>query len=185
VPLGELEVHPDRVVTILHVQGGGEAILVSSTWRQGDFEVFDFEVRAGPGRGLHNFYVRGEGSDAAGVLVHNSTRKSGVPDGPFEAHPDAGPYKRPSGAGPTAEQRASVQGQPCVDCGATTPRQVADHKDPLVVQHYRDGKVDVDAQRQVDAVQPHCPTCSAQQGGQLGGFGKKMKQQVQERDAGQ
>ena len=39
VPLGELEVG-----TVLHVQGGGEAILVSKTWRQGDFEVFDFEV---------------------------------------------------------------------------------------------------------------------------------------------
>ncbi len=65
VPLGELEVG-----TVLHVQGGGEAILVSTTWRQGDFEVFDFEVE-----GLHNFYVRGEGSDAAGVLVHNSTPK--------------------------------------------------------------------------------------------------------------
>jgi len=78
VPLGELEVHPDRVVTILHVQGGGEAILVSSTWRQGDFEVFDFEVRAGPGRGLHNVYVRGERSDAAGVLVHNSTKVDDV-----------------------------------------------------------------------------------------------------------
>jgi len=63
VQLGELEVG-----TVLHVQGGGEAILVSKTWRQGDFEVFDFEVE-----GLHNFYVRGEGSDAAGVLVHNST----------------------------------------------------------------------------------------------------------------
>ncbi len=62
VPLGKLEVG-----TVLHVQGGGEAILVSKTWRQGDFEVFDFEVE-----GLHNFYVRGQGSDAAGVLVHNS-----------------------------------------------------------------------------------------------------------------
>ena len=63
VPLGELEVG-----TVLHVQGGGDAVLVSKTWRQGEFEVFDFEVE-----GLHNFYVRGDGSDAAGVLVHNST----------------------------------------------------------------------------------------------------------------
>ena len=83
VPLGKLEVG-----TVLHVQGGGEAILVSKTWRQGEFaaersdvgespersagtvRVFDFEVE-----GLHNFYVRGEGSDAAGVLVHNSTAR--------------------------------------------------------------------------------------------------------------
>ena len=67
VPLGKLEVG-----TVLHVQGGGEAILVSKTWRQGEFEVFDFEVE-----GLHNFYVRGEGSDAASVLVHNSTGGKG------------------------------------------------------------------------------------------------------------
>ncbi|MFT5458608.1 MAG: hypothetical protein ACI9K2_005116 [Myxococcota bacterium] len=66
VPLGKLEVG-----TVLHVQGGGEAILVSKAWRQGEFEVFDFEVE-----GLHNFYVRGEGSDGAGVLVHNSTGKA-------------------------------------------------------------------------------------------------------------
>jgi len=68
VPLGELEVG-----TVLHVQGGGEAILVSKTWRQGDFEVFDFEVE-----GLHNFYARGPGGDAAGVLVHNSTGAKGA-----------------------------------------------------------------------------------------------------------
>jgi hypothetical protein len=68
VPLGKLEVG-----TVLHVQGGGEAILISKTWRQGDFEVFDFEVE-----GLHNFYVRGPGSDAAGVLVHNSTTSDAV-----------------------------------------------------------------------------------------------------------
>jgi Pretoxin HINT domain len=63
VPLGELQVG-----TQLHVQGGGAAMLVSKTWRQGDFEVFDFEVE-----GLHNFYVRGPDGDAPGVLVHNST----------------------------------------------------------------------------------------------------------------
>ncbi len=75
-----------RLGPVLHVQGGGEAILVGKTWRQGEFvaersdvgespersggtvRVFDFEVE-----GLHNFYVRGEGSDAAGVLVHNSS----------------------------------------------------------------------------------------------------------------
>jgi hypothetical protein len=68
VPLGEL-----AVGTQLHVQGGGAAILVSKTWRQGDFEVFDFEVE-----GLHNFYVRGPDGDAPGVLVHNSSASKGV-----------------------------------------------------------------------------------------------------------
>jgi hypothetical protein len=41
------------------------------------------------------------------------------------------PYVRPSGA-TTAAQRASVQGLPCVDCGAITGTQVADHITPLV-----------------------------------------------------
>ena len=102
--------------------------------------------------------------------------RSGVPGNDFTPNPDiAAPYSRPSGAGPTAAQRAAVQGQPCVDCGAITANQVADHKDPLVVQYYRDGSVNVPAQRAVDAVQPHCPTCSASQGGQLGVFGKAMR----------
>ena len=83
VPLGELEVG-----TELHVQGGGEAILVSTTWRQGEFEVFDFEVE-----GLHNLYVRGEGSDAAGVLVHNSTGGGKAIVKRYD-HPDLGPSGR-------------------------------------------------------------------------------------------
>ncbi|CAJ0780582.1 hypothetical protein LMG18090_01210 [Ralstonia mannitolilytica] len=102
--------------------------------------------------------------------------KSGVPGDDFTPNPNiTAPYSRPSGAGPTAAQRAAVQGQPCVDCGAVTSNQVADHIDPLVVQYYRDGAVNVQAQRSIDAVQAHCPTCSASQGGQLGAFGRAMR----------
>lgn len=110
------------------------------------------------------------------TLSNGNNVKSGVPGSDFTPNPDiTGPYVRPSSAGPNAAQKASVQGQPCVDCGAVTPNQVADHIDPLVVQYYRDGAVDVPAQSSVDAVQPHCPTCSASQGGQLGAFGKAMR----------
>ena len=102
--------------------------------------------------------------------------KSGVPGTDFIPGSNVTEkYARPTDAGPTAAQRESVQGKPCVDCGAVTPNQVADHIDPLVVQHYREGKVDSAAQRQVDAVQPHCPSCSASQGGQLGAFAKRMR----------
>ncbi|HHY0363484.1 TPA: RHS repeat domain-containing protein, partial [Vibrio cholerae] len=104
-------------------------------------------------------------------------KKSGVPNDDFVPSPDVTEkYTRPSKAGPTKAQKASVQGKPCVDCGAITPKQVADHKDPLVVQHYREGSVNIQQQRQIDAVQPHCPSCSNVQGGQLGVFGKKMKE---------
>lgn len=51
------------------------------------------------------------------------------------------PYARPSWT-PTPAQRASVQGRPCVDCGAMTPKQVADHKVPLVKKHCETGPVD-------------------------------------------
>lgn len=102
--------------------------------------------------------------------------KSGVPGEDFTPNPNiTTPYSRPAGAGPTTAQRAAVQGQPCVDCGAVTNNQVADHKVPLVVQYYQEGSVNVPAQSSVDAVQPHCPTCSATQGGQLGAFGKRMR----------
>ena len=118
------------------------------------------------------------------ILVHNSNgldevvpkRISNVPDRGFVPNPSVpSQYARPRGAGPTAAQRAAVQGKPCVECGMVTPKQVADHIDPLVVQHYRDGAVDVAKQSMIDAVQPHCPTCSAIQGGMLSGFSKRIK----------
>lgn len=68
-----------------------------------------------------------------------------------------------------------------MDCGRLTPKQIADHKEPLVVQHYKQGTVDAAQQRTQSAVQPHCPTFSSQQGGQLGQFGKEMKRLLEER----
>src|SRR5262249_45039102 len=83
-------------------------------------------------------------SDAVADMLDDTPTPSGdvtQGDGPVPAARHAGPekdspkatapYKRPSGA-TTPQQRASVQGQPCVDCGAVTPKQVADHKTPLV-----------------------------------------------------
>jgi hypothetical protein len=84
-------------------------------------------------------------------------------------------YKRPSGA-TTAEQRASVQGKPCATCGAADGgKRVADHKEPLVVEHYRTGGVDKTKMRDVGSVQPQCTTCSARQGGYMSQFSKAMK----------
>ena len=104
------------------------------------------------------------------------TGVSGVPKASFVPSPKVtGPYSRPAGAGPTPAQRAAVQGEPCVDCGKVTPRQVADHKEPLVVEYYRTGSNNVTKQTSVDAVQAHCPECSASQGGYLGNFGKAMR----------
>ncbi|XWJ68823.1 RHS repeat-associated core domain-containing protein [Sorangium cellulosum] len=85
------------------------------------------------------------------------------------------PYKRPSGA-TTPAQRASVQGKPCVDCGALTSRQVADHKTPLVKEHYETGTIDKTRMRSVDAVQPQCPTCSARQGADMSRYSGEQRQ---------
>jgi hypothetical protein len=125
---------------------------------------------ANPGANLGN--LKFKASDISG----KKALKSGVPSSDLVPNPDAGDYVRPRRAGPTAEQSRSVQGSPCVDCGEITPKQIADHKDPLSVQHFRDGKIDIEAQRSLDAVQPHCPTCSAQQGGQLSAFVRKMRE---------
>ena len=102
------------------------------------------------------------GGETASPLTNGL--KSGVPDSSFVPNANVtSPYARPSSAGTSAGQRASVQGQPCVDCGVVSPTQVADHIDPLVVQYYRDGAVDVPAQRSLGAVQPHCqPRWAAQ-----------------------
>jgi hypothetical protein len=85
------------------------------------------------------------------------------------------PHKRPSGA-TTPAQRASVQGKPCVDCGQVTPRQVADHKTPLVKEHYETGTIDQARMRSVQAVQPQCPTCSARQGSQMSKYSREQRE---------
>jgi hypothetical protein len=136
---------------------------------------------------VYNFSVEELKCYAVGnrqVLVHNTNgaegaapRLSNVPGPDFVPNPAVkGPYVRPSGAGPTAAQRAAVQGKPCVECGDVTPSQVADHIDPLVVQYYREGAVDVEAQSGLEAVQAHCPHHAAVQGGQLSAFARRMRE---------
>ncbi|MEN0066046.1 MAG: polymorphic toxin-type HINT domain-containing protein, partial [Myxococcota bacterium] len=61
VAMGDLEVG-----SVLRTVGGGESRVASLAWREGDFEVFNFEVE-----GAHNYYVRAPGGDGDGVLVHN------------------------------------------------------------------------------------------------------------------
>lgn len=106
----------------------------------------------------------GGGTARLGVPTEDFVPKAGAPD-----------YVRPRRAGPTRAQSRSVQGQPCTNCGATTPKQVADHIEPLSVEHFRTGAIDVEAQRSIDAVQPHCPSCSAEQGGFLSAFARRMR----------
>jgi hypothetical protein len=84
------------------------------------------------------------------------------------------PYKRPSGA-TTPDQRASVQGKPCVDCGKVTAKQVADHKTPLVQEHYKTGTIDKTQMRSLDAVQAQCPTCSARQGAAMSRYSQQQR----------
>ena len=86
------------------------------------------------------------------------------------------PYERPSGT-PTAAQRESVQGKPCVDCGATTARQVADHIVPLVKEYYQTGRIDMEKAKSLDSVQPQCPTCSARQGAEMSRYSRAMKEE--------
>jgi len=87
------------------------------------------------------------------------------------------PYKRPSGA-TTRAQRESVQGKPCVDCGQTASTMHADHKNPLVKEYYETGTIDKQRMRDVDAVQPQCPTCSNRQGAELSRYSKKKEERI-------
>ena len=83
-------------------------------------------------------------------------------------------YKRPNNA-TTSAQRASVQGKPCVSCGEAKPKMVADHKTPLVKEHYQTGTIDKTKMKSTDAVQPQCPTCSAKQGAEMSQYSKEQK----------
>lgn len=86
-------------------------------------------------------------------------------------------YKRPSGA-TTAAQRQSVQGKPCVDCQKITKPMVADHKTPLVVEHYETGSIDLKKMKCLDSVQPQCTNCSAKQGAKMSQYSKQKKMEL-------
>ena len=83
-------------------------------------------------------------------------------------------YSRPNNA-TTSAQRASVQGKPCISCGETKSKMVADHKTPLVKEHYQTGTIDKTKMKSIDAVQPQCPTCSARQGAEMSQYSKEQK----------
>ncbi|QKJ30363.1 RHS repeat-associated core domain-containing protein [Mucilaginibacter mali] len=83
-------------------------------------------------------------------------------------------YKRPSGA-TTKEQRAAVQGKPCVKCGAQDGKRIAGHKKALVKEYYETGKIDKKRMREVDAVQSECATCSPREGAEMSKYSKEQK----------
>jgi hypothetical protein len=85
------------------------------------------------------------------------------------------PYSRPANA-TTQGQRADVQGRPCATCSTLATRMNANHIEPLVEEYYRTGAIDMEKMRSLDAVNTHCPTCSARQGAYLSAFSKRMKQ---------
>jgi hypothetical protein len=84
------------------------------------------------------------------------------------------PYKRPPNA-TNKQQRESVQGKACSDCGSTGGKNVADHKTPLVKEYYETGTINKQNMRDVNSVQPQCTTCSAKQGAELSRWSKEVK----------
>jgi hypothetical protein len=86
-------------------------------------------------------------------------------------------YRRPTGA-TTAQQRASVQGQPCVKCGASEPTMVAGHKKALVKEYYETGKINTRRMRDPKSVQAECPTCSAREGAEMSRYSASKKKEL-------
>jgi RHS repeat-associated protein len=95
-----------------------------------------------------------------------------------EPHPGVTePYKRPSNA-TTPEQRASVQGKPCVKCGESGSKMFAGHKTDLVKEYYKTGKIDKAKMRDPNSVQSECPTCSNRSGADAARYSKEMKKKL-------
>jgi hypothetical protein len=123
--------------------------------------------------------VSGEGGAGGGSSTGSGSGTVGAPNstGSGPQPTITKPYSRPSNA-TTPEQRASVQGQPCVDCNAAKPKMHANHIDPLVEEYYREGEIDQSRMRSPGAVNSQCPTCSNRQGGFLSNYSRRMKQRL-------
>lgn len=120
------------------------------------------------------------------LLNENAQRQTNSGTGQWQGNRDSAnqtpkattPYKRPNNA-TTKEQRNSVQGKPCSDCGKVTPKQYANHKKPLVKEYYETGTIDKKKMRDVKSVNAHCKTCSSKEGGRMSGFSKEMKKKIE------
>ncbi|MCP4163142.1 MAG: hypothetical protein GY760_24030, partial [Deltaproteobacteria bacterium] len=84
------------------------------------------------------------------------------------------PYERPNNA-TTKKQRESVQGKPCVTCGKKGGKRYADHKEPLVKEYYRTGKINKKKMKSKKAVQPQCKNCSDKQGGKMRKYSRQQR----------
>jgi hypothetical protein len=88
------------------------------------------------------------------------------------------PYKR---VPTTRQQRQDARPGQCVDCGAVTGRNHADHKRPMIKEYFSGGgTINPSAARAPDATQSQCPTCSNRQGGVLSGVARRIRQQLEE-----
>jgi hypothetical protein len=107
-----------------------------------------------------------------------------VENAPSEAPVTNDIYSRPNNA-TTPKMREYVnelgKEQGCATCGEMADKYVADHKTPLVQEHYETGTINLESMRSVDAVQPQCESCSAKQGGQMSAYSKEMKKIIEKR----
>jgi hypothetical protein len=111
--------------------------------------------------------------DAGNRAGGNEDGPSGEGDRPVRPNITK-PYSRPPNATPK-RLRLSAQGQPRENCGTFAPKMYVNHIEPLVQEYYRTGTIDTDRMRSPDAVNAHCPTCSAREGGVMANFSKLMK----------
>jgi len=150
----------------------GAGIVIGLGLGAGAYDVeHGYSPSATPGGYPTSFNLNPTSSNASSSPNASSTPATGQST-PANPGPN-GPYKRPNNA-TTKEQRDSVQGKPCDTCGATGQKNVANHTDPLVEQHYRGG-IDKAKMHDPSAVGPQCQSCSNQQGGFLKGFSSAMK----------
>jgi hypothetical protein len=59
-----------------------------------------------------------------------------------------------------------------------TDKSIAGHKYALVKEWYETGTIDIARMRSLDAVQPECPTCSAQEGAAMANYSKAMRKRL-------
>jgi RHS repeat-associated protein len=152
---------------------------IALSYGEGSWQTAIVDWTIGDAYAARDKVAAGDYSDAASSALKFGFKVLKAVDKLGKAAKATAPYVRPSGA-TTAAQRASVQGKPCVKCGAETSRQVAGHKEALVKEHYEKGGIDRERMRSVDAVQPECPTCSAREGAEMSRYSREQRQRLGE-----
>ncbi|MBV4358902.1 LamG-like jellyroll fold domain-containing protein [Pinibacter aurantiacus] len=117
-----------------------------------------------PSKATNKVAASVHGGNTEAATANNSAQPTVTYEGQTYEIKAKTPYKRPNNATTPAQRKAVNQpNSKCATCGTTQGPFVADHIEPLAIEHISTGTIDKKKMRSLGAVQSQCENCSSDQ----------------------